>query len=118
MAKIVKVTDLTKTEGDPSPRAEVRLQREPLESYTFKIKMPAWLGGGTIEIDTRTRDGSRLAGAIVTFLVIAAGCLAVAAGIGAAAAGFHVPAWALGVAFLIPTGIYVLINHLGGRSTE
>lgn len=117
MKRTVKVTDLTQTEGDPGLRADPQLERE-LEKCTFKIKMPGWLGGAAIEIDTRTRDGSRLANAIITFLVVVAGCLAIAAMIGVNAAGTHVPSWITIGSFLVPAGIYAILSITSGRSKE
>lgn len=118
MARTVKVTDLTQTEGDPGARATPHPQREPLESFIFEIKVPDRLGGGTVKINTRTRDGSRLTNAIIMFLTVTAGCIAVAAMTGASAAGIHVPAWAAVGIFLVPSGIYVLINSMGSHSRK
>jgi hypothetical protein len=108
--KTVKVTDLTQAEGDPGSRADVRREVEPLESCTVELRMPAWLGGGTVTLDTKTLAGSRLADAITTFLVVAAGCLALGALTGASAAGAHVPSWAIIGSLLAPAVIYTTIS--------
>lgn len=115
MRRTVRVTDLTQADGEPGQRADPRLERT-LEKCMFKIKMPGWLGGAAIEIDTRTRDGSRLANAIITFLVVVTGCLSVAAMIGVNAAGTPVPSWVTIGSFLVPAGIYAILSIPGRRS--
>jgi hypothetical protein len=116
VSKTAKVTDLTQTEGDPGARAAVRRELEPAESCTVKMRMPAWLGGGGVTLDTKTRAGSRLATAVITLLLVVAGCLAFGALAGASAAGIHVPSWVIIGSLLAPTGIYAVINITSDRS--
>lgn len=103
MSKIAKETDLTKLEGDPTARANPSLRRERCR---FTLTMPSWLGGSTLQLDTRTFAGSPLTAAITTALLIATGCLVmgVAAAIGA-------PAWLVVGALFVPAALYVVIRR-------
>jgi hypothetical protein len=107
MAEIAKETDLTKLEGDPTPRAHVRLQ---LEKFEVEVKLPGWLGGGYVKVSSETRSGSLLATAIVTLVLMVAGGVpaAIVFGVGG-------PAWAVIVAGLcLPSAICMLLLRVGG----
>lgn len=102
MSDILRKTDLTKLEGDPGARATWHHRQERCR---FEFRAPAWLGGFTMKLDTRTDKGSHLATAITTVILAIAGCAAMGVSILAGAHG-----WLIFASFLVPTAIFLVIR--------
>jgi hypothetical protein len=112
MAEIAKDTDLSKLEGAPNPeRALVRFERESCE---VEAKMPAWLGGASVRVASKTLAYSPLAAALATFLLLVSGCLAAAVPLAT-----NAPAWAtVTTALGAPAAIYLLIRATSRQRTK
>jgi hypothetical protein len=103
--KIVKHSDLTLTEGDPTERAAVHIQ---LEKIGLKGKLP---GGNAFELKGSALPGSPQNTAITTFLLLIAGCL-----VAGTASWIGVPAiTALITGLCAPVVTFALVRAISGR---
>lgn len=93
----IKRTDLTKTEGDPGPQAEVDL---PLEDFEFWARTTRW-PAAEVGIKSRASASSPLNSAIATIPLVLGGALC--AGIIAAVG---LPAWAVLCGLTLPMIIF------------
>jgi hypothetical protein len=109
MGDVVKSSDLTKLEGDPGARAEVA---PVLEQCDVAITLPTLLGGGKVNISTRTRAAVVMIDSIATLLLVLSGSLV--AGIALAAGG---PTWLALAAGAITPPAYFALAHTFFRQT-
>jgi hypothetical protein len=104
MSKIVKASDLTKQEGDPTERAVLGRVLE-------KVRFRGSIFGSIVEVDGEALPGSDQSTATTTFLLVLASCFV----IGTASAIGVPPMAALIAGLSAPICIYVLVRVIIGR---
>jgi hypothetical protein len=107
VAEIAKNTDLTKTEGAPSARADVT--ELPIESVEISALLGR--GGGEVKFSVKADHRSELGGSLAVFPPVIAGCLFAGVLIVAGA-----PVWIVCCVLLVPIVIWRLRRNGGTPS--